>query len=200
VRNVRVLSACPVERHREQPGADVRLGEAQCAAVRIEDVGVVETPWINDHLVRDPRDVPHAVAAVARIGPARGEDARRERPRHDDRKDAGGDGDEGGFDRAGAPGRTKARLWIGAGAVATPITITAGSYAERSIFQAGERRLIELPMRPGTPLIRGSEPNRGSGRRRSIRAAPTNACSGRGSSRPTPSRAGNSTGGPGGPP
>jgi len=60
---------------------------------------------------------------------------------------------EAEFVIAGAPGRTKASLWIGAGAVTTPITIAAGSYAERAIFRAGERRLIELPMWPGKPLI-----------------------------------------------
>jgi len=54
---------------------------------------------------------------------------------------------------AGAPGRVKAALWIGAGAVETTMAVSAGSYADRSTLQAGERRLIELPMRPGKPLI-----------------------------------------------
>jgi len=53
---------------------------------------------------------------------------------------------------AGAPGRTTATIWIGAGAVATSIAVEAESYDDRSIYQAGERRLVELPMRPGKPL------------------------------------------------
>jgi len=76
---------------------------------------------------------------------------------------------------AGAPGRVKAALWIGAGAVETTMAISAGSYADRSTLQAGERRLIELPMRPGTPLVlriqagtgfRPSQTNPGSADRR----------------------------------
>jgi hypothetical protein len=54
---------------------------------------------------------------------------------------------------AGEPGRTTARLWIGAGAAATSIEVTAGSFADRSVYRAGERRLIELPMWPGKPLV-----------------------------------------------
>lgn len=54
---------------------------------------------------------------------------------------------------AGAPGRMPTTIWIGAGAVETTIAVSAGSYADRSTYQAGERRLVELPTRPGKPLV-----------------------------------------------
>ena len=50
---------------------------------------------------------------------------------------------------------------VGAGAVATPVTITAGDYCVRLDLQAGERREVSIPLRRGEPALVRVEAERG---------------------------------------
>ena len=104
VRHVRVAAARPVERHRHHTGAEVRLRPGQRAAVRVEDVGVVQAQGIDHQRARHPRHVPDAELAVARVDAPRRRAANDERPGHHRRDEDGSGNDQDGLAGTGAHG------------------------------------------------------------------------------------------------
>ena len=54
---------------------------------------------------------------------------------------------------AAPPGRVKAAVWVGAGALATTMTLSFGGETSEVALEAGERRLVDLSFRPGRPVV-----------------------------------------------
>ncbi len=92
----------PVRRHRQHSGTNVRFGIRERARVGVEDVCVEEVRGGGEERVRDPRHVPDAELAVARVDSPEGAEAECQRIGHHHRQYGRSRHDDGCLD--GSPG------------------------------------------------------------------------------------------------